>query len=139
MVRLTIITLGCTSMYMYVHYLLYVGLTLATVVSLPVNDNHTCSEAKRLSFQLFSLRENVVFKKLGVYGRRRLRKSMASSNTTQKPVEPTSHPVNNKSHSPPLLNDATVLPDLPKPADKEDNVKSVTFDELPAPSSINSR
>ena len=120
-----------------------VDLTLATVVSLPVNDNHSNSEGKRLSFQLCSLRENVVFKKLGVYSRRRPRKSPVSNNT-QKPanvVEPISLPVN-KSDLPPLLNDVVLpgtLPDLPKPADKDDTVETIASNKPPAPTNTNSR
>ena len=110
------------------------------MVSLPVNNNHSNSEGKRLSCQLCSLRENVVFKKLGVYGRRRPRKSPATNNT-QKPanvVEPISLPVN-KSDLPPLLNDEvlpTALPDLPKPADKDEPIAT---NKPPAPTSTNSR
>ena len=83
-----------------------------------------------------------MFKKLGVYGRRRPRKPPASH--TQKPanvVEPISLPVN-KSDLPPLLNDEvlpTTLPDLPKPADKDDAVEPVASYKPPAPTSASSR
>ena len=93
-----------------------------------------------MSFQLFSLRENVVFKKLGVYGRKRPKKSSASRNT-QKPANPISHPVG-KADPPPQVNDEVLpvkLPDLPKPADEDGNVKPVTSTEPPAAPSTNSR
>ena len=117
-------------------------LTLATVVSLPVDNNQSNLEGMKLSSQLCSLRENVVFKKLGVYGRRKPRKPPASN--TQKPanvVEPISVPVN-KSDLPPLLNDevlSTTLPDLPKPADKDNTVELVASNKPPATISTNSR
>lgn len=100
------------------------------MVSLPVNDNHSSSEGKRLSFQLFSLRENVAFKKLGVYGRKRPRKSLAS----QKSATELTFLSVNKSDTPPYLGDEvlpTTLPDLPKPADKDD--------EHSVPTSTNNR
>jgi len=99
------------------------------VVSLPINNNHSSSEGKRLSFQLFALRENVAFKKLGIYGRKRPRK-----NNTQKPTTERVSLAVNKSDSPPLLGDEvlpTALPDLPKPVNKDD--------EPPALSSTNNR
>ena len=115
-------------------------LTLATVVSLPVNNNHSNSEGTRLSSQLCSLRENIVFKKLGVYSRKRPRKSPASNNT-QNVVKPISLLVN-KSNLPPLLNDevlATTLPDLPKPADKDNTIKLETSNKPPDTTSTDSR
>ena len=104
------------------------------MVSLPVNNSNSSSEGRRLAYQLCSLRENVAFKKLGVYGRRRPRESLASNNT-QKPagvVEPVSLPVD-KSDPPPLL------PDLPKPADKDDTVEPIASNKPPVPTGTKSR
>jgi len=118
-------------------------LTLATVVSLPVSNNHSSSEGKRLSYQLCSLRENIIFKKLGVYGRRKPKKSPAS-NSVQKPanaVEPISLPVG-KPNPPSLSNDEvlpTTLPDLPKPVDKDNTNQPKASNKPPAPVSTNSR
>lgn len=84
-----------------------------------------------------------MFKKLGVYGRKRPRKP-PTSNNTQKPanvVEPISLHVN-KSDLPPLLNDEvlpTALPDLPKPAVKDDAIEPVASYKPPAPTSATSR
>lgn len=112
-------------------------LTLATVVSLPINNNCSNLEGTRLSSQLCSLRENVVFKKLGVYGRRRPRKSLASKPAN---VEPISLPVKKSElRIPPPLNDevlSTTLPDLPKPADMDNTVAS---NKSPATTSTDSR
>lgn len=107
-------------------FLFVAGLTLATMISLPVNDDHLHLEGKRLSFQLFSLRENVAFKKLGVYGRKKPRKSLSANHAKPANVnEPISLTV--KSDSPPPLSDKVMpatLPDLPKPAaDKDDTIK----------------
>ena len=113
------------------------------MVSLPLNINHSNSEGKKLSCQLCSLREIVVFKKLGVYDRRRPMKS-PTSNNTQKPAnvfEPISLPVN-KSDLPPLLNDNILpiaLPDLPKPVNKDDTVETIASNKPPTPISTNSR
>ena len=117
------------------------------MVSLPVNNSNFSSEGKRLACQLCSLRENVVFKKLGLYGRRRPRKSLASNNTQKSAsaVEPVSLPVNKSDPPPPLLNDEVLpttlpdLPDLPKPADKVDTVEPIASNKPPAPASTNNR
>ena len=115
------------------YYTHVVGLTLASVAVLPFNNNHSCSEAEKLSFQLLSLRENIVFKKLGVYSRKRPRKSSSSFDITQKSVE------QNKSDLSPVLNDKvlpTMLPDLPTPTDKDDSVNPMASS---APASANNR
>ena len=81
-----------------------------------------------------------MFKKLGIYGRKRPKKSSASRNA-QKPANPISHPVG-KADPPPLVNDEvspTMLPDLPKPADEDGIVKPVVSNEPPAATSSNSR
>ena len=81
-----------------------------------------------------------MFKKLGVYGRKRPKKSLASRNT-QKPANPFSHPIG-KTDPPPQVHDEVLpamLPDLPKPADEDGTVKPVTSIEPPAASSTNSR
>lgn len=77
-----------------------------------------------------------MFKKLGVYGRKRPKKSSASRNA-QKPANPISHPVA-KADPPPLVNDEvspTMLPDLPKPANEDGIVKPVVSNEPPAATS----
>ena len=115
-----------------------VDLTLATVVSLPINNNHSSSEGKRLAYQLCSLRENIIFKKLGVYGRRKSKKSPAS-NSVQKPasvIEPTPLPVS-KPNPPSFSNDEVLpatSPDLPKPVDE-----NIASNKPPAPISTNTR
>ena len=101
-------------------------MTVATVVSLPVNNDYSDKERIRLSSQLCSLKENIVFKKLGVYGRRKPRKLLANV------VEPISLPV--KPNDEVLL---TMLPDLPKLATVNSN--TVDPNQSPPPSSTNNR
>lgn len=85
-----------------------------------------------------------MFKKLGIYGRRRPKKSAASNNaqkTAANVAEPVTLPVN-KPDPPPVLNDKmlpTALPELPKPTDRNDDVKPSAPDQHPAPTSSDSR